>query len=116
MENFTYAMNGGGTCHIHIHSKAELKAAWYATDKQGNREAEARGRDCVVVICPNEDKALELSALFHRFFAIESCCHWDGQTLSMYCGDAGSGCSMLKHGLTQRLIGMRLLPDPFISK
>lgn len=79
---------GCGRSHWHEHSPEELEAAWNDVSGQGNSQARAKGWACVTVTC-NKEQALELSAMFHRHFAIESCCYWDGGVLSMYCGDAG---------------------------
>lgn len=59
---------------------------------QGNRQAEARESMCVIAAVRSPQEAVELCRVFVRdVFAIPSCCHYDGTTLSMYCGDAGSG-------------------------
>lgn len=91
MENREYRMSGGGICCHIAYTKKEIENAWYAEDSaQGHRDAIARGPMCVVVKCAKQ-AALELSALFVReIFAIPECCNYDGKTLSMYCGDAGS--------------------------
>ena len=68
----------------------ELRAAWETND-QGHRQAVERGPTCVVVICDVFD-AVSISRLFVRnIFAVPTCCHYDGTTLSLYCGDAGGG-------------------------
>lgn len=69
----------------------EIEDGWNNLDGQGNRAARQRGDGCVVVECRTLWLALELTRLFYLEFAILSCCHWDRETLSMYCGDAGSG-------------------------
>lgn len=72
------------------YTNEELRAAWNEGD-QGHAEAVERGRWCVVIECDEYD-AVSLSRLFVRnVFAIPTCCHYDGRTLSLYCGDAGSG-------------------------
>lgn len=56
-------------------------------------QAVERGRWCIVIKCDEWD-AISLSRLFIRnVFAIATCCHYDreAETLSLYCGDAGSG-------------------------
>lgn len=66
----------------------ELRAAW-SEDGQGHRQAVGRGDRCVVVQCDEFD-AISISRLFVRhLFACPTCCHYDGATLSLYCGDAG---------------------------
>jgi len=78
----------GGTVFWAEYSDDELKTAW-STDGQGHEEAVARGPKCHVVKC-TEDEAIELSRLFVReVFACPSCCHYDGKTLSLSCGDNG---------------------------
>lgn len=54
----------------------------------GHHEAIERGVDCVIVPCDQETAVL-LSRLFIRELAMPTCCHYDGHTLSMYCGAAG---------------------------
>lgn len=79
----------GGTCTFSVYTQQEIEAGWHDTDGQGNHQAREKGTSCVCVECGHDD-ALELSALFVRqVFAIPSCCHYDGVTLSLYCGDAG---------------------------
>lgn len=69
----------------------ELRAAWDNESGQGHRQAVERGEWCVVVPCDEFD-AISYSRLFVRHvFAIPTCCHYDSETLSLYCGDAGSG-------------------------
>lgn len=73
-------------------TKAETEAGWNDLGGQGNQQARERGKYCVIHPCTDKETALILSALFVRnVFAIDSCVHWDGNTVSMYCGDAGSG-------------------------
>lgn len=75
-----------------MRTREETEAGWYDEYGQGNHEARLRGWACVVRACTEKEDALRLSALFCRnVFAIPSCTHWDGSTLSMYCGDAGRG-------------------------
>ncbi len=76
--------------HWTRYTRGEIKEAWNR-DGQGHSQAIKRGGDCVVVPC-DEEEAIILSALFVRsVFAIPTCSHYDGKTLSLYCGDAGSG-------------------------
>jgi hypothetical protein len=68
----------------------EMPAYW-RQDGQGHQQAEARGPACVVVKCDLTD-AKSLSAWFvNHVFGIPTCTHYDSETLSLYCGDAGSG-------------------------
>ena len=68
----------------------EWLVAW-ESDEQGNKQAKARGNMCVIVPCDKIEQAVIYANLFFREFAIASCSHWNGNTLSMYCGDAGGG-------------------------
>ncbi len=75
--------------HWTRYTKKEIKEAWNK-DGQGHFQAIERGDACIVVPC-DEGEAIILSALFVRnVFAIPTCTHYDGKTLSLYCGDAGS--------------------------
>lgn len=76
-----------------IYTDAEIKKAWVSYG-QGSRQAEARGTHCVVVPC-DEEAAVALTREFLDHFNIPTCCHYDGNTLSMYCGDAGRGADSL---------------------
>ena len=75
----------------HFHTVEETINAWNDEDGQGNREARERGDQCVLVHC-NKADALILSMAFHRYFAIETCCHYDERykILSMFCGHESS--------------------------
>ena len=97
MKNVVFNFDNG-TCHAHGHTKEELESAWHNISGQGNLDARGRGWACIIIPCDKET-ALVLSAIFHRHFAIETCCHWDGETLSMYCGDAGGGWKILRDKL-----------------
>ncbi len=75
------------------YTDTDIVAAWSDEEGQGHRQAVERGRGCIVVKCDQWD-AISLSRLFIRnVFAIATCCHydWESETLSLYCGDAGSG-------------------------
>lgn len=92
MKWITYKHPQGYTVQFGQRSIAETEAGWHDTNGQGNHQAVARGEFCVLHPCEDKETALILSALFVRnVFAIDSCVHWDGRTISMYCGDAGSG-------------------------
>lgn len=70
----------------------EIVAAWQEKG-QGHEDAVARGHNCVLIPCSWTD-AIILSAIFVRgIFAILTCCHYNGQTLSLYCGEAGRDAS-----------------------
>lgn len=71
-------------------SDDELIAAW-SEDGQGHRQAVERGHMCVVFKCTREQALLATRAFVEKVFAVPTCCHYDGETLSMYCGDAGVG-------------------------
>jgi hypothetical protein len=106
MESREYVMKNGSTCQHNAYTKKEIKNAWYADDSmQGHRQAVERGYWCVIVRCSMQ-AAIELSALFVReIFAIPECCNYDGKTLSMYCGDAGSGAGATKAKAEGLVIG-----------
>jgi len=73
-----------------IYDDEEIRQGW--DGGQGNQQARERGKFCVIVPLPDSEFAVGLTHLFVMLvFAIPSCTHWDGETLSMYCGDAGSG-------------------------
>jgi hypothetical protein len=72
------------------HSDDSLRDAWNALDQQGNVEARARGRYCVVADVATEADALAMTRLAVEWFAIPSCAHYDGKSLSFYCGAAGT--------------------------
>lgn len=67
---------------------------WAEFDGQGNKHAREREFYCVVIPC-NVHSAMALSELFYQHFRIRSCSHYDGKTLSLYCGDAGHGADTL---------------------
>lgn len=113
MEEFTE--KDGMVCYWHKHSDEETIAAWSEVDGQGNHHARYRGWMCVVVPCNRSDAVL-LSKKFHYRFAIESCCHYDGETLSMYCGDAGSGAQRLMDDIRQMAIRCGFKPKPYDSE
>lgn len=97
----------------------EIRAAWQDKKGQGHRQAVQRGRDCVVVKI-NDENAVVLAALFIRcVFAIPTCTHYNGKTLSLYCGDSGSGvkaCLAHARGLVQGYFRSPLEgPDLFSS-
>lgn len=67
----------------------DIRSGWANENGQGNREARARSPWCAVVDCDEKD-ALKLSRAFYEtVLALPSCAHYDGTTLSLYCGDAG---------------------------
>ena len=83
--------------------KAAIRNAWNDENGQGNRCARSMTCFCVVIHgCP-EDDALIISHVFNRQFAMPTACWYDRGTLSIYCGDAGSGASAL-HGMMSSLV------------
>ena len=91
MPTSMHGLKNGRETYWFEYSDDELKHAW-SEDGQGHANAIARGETCHVVKC-SENEAVALSRLFvSNVFAIPTCCHYDGITLSMYCGDAGRGC------------------------
>lgn len=72
------------------YSDDELTAAW-SEDGQGHKRAVERGDMCVVFECTPVQALLATRAFVEKVFAVPTCCHYDGETLSLYCGDAGVG-------------------------
>src|SRR5438132_112100 len=109
-------LKGGGNSHWTKYTSEELKElGWWNCTGQGNQQARGRGKDCVVVSVADEETALRFTALFVRQFAIPSCVHWDGNLLSMYCGDAGSGCAALKHRVQEFVSKHNSQVKPFLD-
>lgn len=86
-----------------IYSDVQIKEAWNKKG-QGHNEAVGRGSMCVVKKC-SEEEALAMSRVFIDRFAIPTCCNYNGETLSMYCGSAGGGYNDLKQYCEQMRIG-----------
>jgi len=79
-----------GNVHYSVYTDAEIEDAWADTTGQGNRQARLRNAFCVVIGLQSKAEAIELSHLFvGSVFAIPTCTHWNGETLSLYVGDAG---------------------------
>lgn len=95
----------GGSCTSswHVPNEAEITAGWVDTIGQGNKEARKRGRHCVVVRCDRE-AAIVMSRMFHKKFAMESACHFDGTTLSMFCGHSGGNGMHLMYHVLQDIV------------
>lgn len=90
-EAIKYTSVSGTIHHGTRYTREEIAAAW-ESEGQGHETAIERGGWCVIVPCQEREVALQLSAAFVRcVFAIPTCCHWNGTTLSLYCGDAGHG-------------------------
>jgi len=88
-ESLVYTMkNGGGKVYEWIRSVKEIQEGWEGPG-QGNYEARLGKNNCVVVDC-NMSEAILLTQIFLHYFAIPTCCHYDGDKLSMFCGHAGS--------------------------
>lgn len=79
-----------GNTSWYKYSDDELIAAWDTYD-QGHKQAVERSEMCVVFDCTKEQALLATRAFVEKVFAVPTCCHYDGETLSMYCGDAGVG-------------------------
>ncbi len=72
------------------YSPNEIERYWYK-EGQGRRQSIERDDSCVIVPCSNQE-AREWSCYFiNNIFAIPTCTHYDGYTISLYCGDAGKG-------------------------
>lgn len=107
-------LSGGGMSYWTKYTREELKTqGWNNFHGQGNHQARMRGSSCVIVPITNEETALILTALFVRKFAIPSCTHWDGQTLSLYCG--GSGSNHLQHSIQTIVDTYKSLNNPDYS-
>lgn len=80
----------GNTTHfLSIYEPDEMPIYWEDRG-QGHKEAVCRGSMCVVKKCDLQS-AKKISAEFvNDLFSIPTCTHYDGETLSLYCGDAGS--------------------------
>ena len=50
-----------------------------------------RSSSCVVVKCKQSDAVNFTKWFIEKAFSMPSCTHYDGETLSIYCGEAGSG-------------------------
>lgn len=58
-------------------------------------EARRRGSLCVVKICSTKEQAIKMARRFYQRFSSYECIHWNGETISFYCGEAGSGAKQL---------------------
>jgi hypothetical protein len=89
MEHATEITGPNSRHHYTRYTPHEVVAKWTDVAAQGNRGARERDpRLCVVIRCRDRDLAVTLSALFYRrVFGVLSCTHWDGETLSFYCGE-----------------------------
>lgn len=77
-----------------IHSDEELEEL-LAEEGLARQEAKRRGKLCVVKPCLTKKRALEMARNFYERFSSYECIHWDGKTISFYCGEAGSGAKEL---------------------
>ncbi len=95
MEDYKIVSHNGMTTYTRRYSKNEIESFW-TTLGQGHKEALKRDlRYCIVLHCSFED-ALIYSAIFYRHFNITTCTHYNGATVSLYCGDAGGDYQRLK--------------------
>lgn len=93
------------------YSPEEIKKAWYLNG-QGHEYAVARDKWCAIKKC-DEKEAIELSEWFvHKQFACPTCCHYDGDTLSIDCSQAGSGAYELLRSVKLRFT----LSEPDFNK
>ena len=75
----------------HQYTDEQLVAGWENREGQGNRQAREGGQWVVKIPDVRQVSiALMLTRRFLRSFNIPSCSFWDGDTLHLYCGDAGS--------------------------
>ncbi len=103
MRTFTKTPVSGPSITWTEYTDKDIKEAW-EKPQQGHHQAVDRGKDCIVVTC-DEETAILFTRIFIREFAIPTCCHYDGQTLSMYCGALGEDKELLKQKLRQISIG-----------
>lgn len=69
----------------HKYLPEEMPQYW-EQDGQGHKDAVSRESACIVVHC-DLDYAKKMSAWFaNEIFALPTCTHFDGATLSLYCG------------------------------
>jgi hypothetical protein len=75
--------------HYTQYTREEIVAFWN-TEGQGHKQALNRSSMCVVAPATKE-AAIDISALFIRdIFASPTCTHYDGKTISLYCGNVGA--------------------------
>lgn len=72
---------------------------------QGHKEALERGKYCVIVKCNKYDASVLSQIFVNAYFAIPTCTHYNGNTLSLYCGDAGSSRGILKIRVEKLVLG-----------
>ena len=95
------------TRHWIEYSDKEIEEKW-DENSQGHRQSVERGKWCVVRKC-NKKQAIELSRWFYeKVFGIITCTHYDNDTISLYCGDAG-------HGAQEMYNSVSIACDKFIK-
>ena len=100
-------------CIVHWweYSPKEIKQAWNENGQEHTAAIE-RGSWCVVTPCTEEEAINICSWFVHDAFACPTCTHYDGKTVSLYCGDAGSNAPILKK-ITEVYIKGYLGPKPY---
>lgn len=92
MKNINYqrSLKGTGRTWAQFPELEDIEAAWDTVGGQGSYEAREMGPYCAVIGCNYHD-ALVLTTMFHRYFAVLTCCYYDRerQILSMFCGHSG---------------------------
>jgi hypothetical protein len=89
-------------------SDDEIRKAWKSKGQGHDYAVERKSYFCVVVGGITVGDALVLCRAFLNFFNMPSCTHWNGKTLSLYCGEAGSGAEALKRGVEGLVTGYKL--------
>ena len=95
MENYKITSYDGMTTYTRRYSKKEIENFWKTLGQGHDQALERNVEYCIVLNCSYRD-ALVYSAIFLRHFAIPTCTHYDGITLSLYCADAGGDFQRLK--------------------
>jgi len=98
------------------YSKSDFEKIWESSDDlslgnlNNHKHAMKRVFPCVVFDC-NKAEAFDLSAIWTRnLYSCANCTHWDGKTISFYCGAAGSGVQELIKKTTEFVEKYRKLP------
>ena len=82
------------TSHWTEYTDKEIQDIW-EKDGQGRNQSKSRGPFCVVTTCSKNDAVAICQYFIRNLFAIPTCTHYNGDTVSLFCGDAGSECRTL---------------------
>lgn len=76
------------------YSISEITQSW-GEDGQGHYDAvERKSPWCIIIKC-DLSQAINICAWFLSTFSMPTCTHYDNKTLSINCGEAGSGAEYL---------------------